>query len=210
MGWLVASNQYAFKTPPGGFFILTHFSAFCKHLARLRHIFFKPLANRRHIVYSSRRKKHKILLFRQFHIAIRCTVTEACRRAGFGARERENHSTGAVRTRPFRSSESCLGESQSLRKLFREKAGNGRGDRDSVSRVQVRRTAVSAAFCGEKDECVRRALLSHSRDPCAVFSVPPFQRESSAVLCLYKTGGFFSPETSAPPVSAPTYNRSLR
>ena len=42
--------------------------------------------------------------------------------------------------------------------LNREKTGNGRGNRDSVSKVQVRRTAVSAAYCGEKDECVGRAL----------------------------------------------------
>ena len=43
-----------------------------------------------------------------------------------------------------------LDESQSLRKRFREKAGNGRGNKEFVSRVQVRRTAVCAAFAAER------------------------------------------------------------
>ena len=34
--------------------------------------------------------------------------------------------------------------------LNREKTGNGRGNRDSVSKVQVRRTAVSAAFAAKR------------------------------------------------------------
>ena len=63
--------------------------------------------------------------------------------------------------------------------LNREKTGNGRGNRDSVSKVQVRRTAVSAAYCGEKDECVGRAL------PVAFF-------ETSAPFFTWKTALFIS------------------
>ena len=134
----------------------------------------------------------------QFHIAIRCIVTEACRPAGFGARERENHSTGAVRTRPFRSSESCLGESQSLRKYFREKTGNGRGNQILISRVQVRRTAVSAAFAAKRmnawDELCFR--IQGSR--------PPF------CTCT-KMAVFFSRDVCAPcSRSCMIYHRSLR
>ena len=34
--------------------------------------------------------------------------------------------------------------------FIREKAGNGRGNKEFVSRVQVRRTAVCAAFAAER------------------------------------------------------------
>lgn len=143
----------------------------------------------------------------QFHIAIRCTVTEACRWAGFGVRERENHSTGAVRTRPFRSSKKAVWAKASHCGLNREKTGNGRENRDSVSKVQVRRTAVSAAYCGEKDECVGRAL------PVAFGTCAPFfLTRKAAFFCFYgdppailKNGGFsFLQKPSALPVSAPT------
>ena len=96
--------------------------------------------------------------------------------------------------------------------LNREKTGNGRGNRDSVSKVQVRRTAVSAAYCGEKDECVGRAL------PVAFGTGAPFfLTRKAAVLCFYrhppatlKYGGFsFLQKPSALPVSAPTLYKGL-
>ena len=123
----------------------------------MRYIFFKPLANHAHIVYSSRRKSTRFCFFYQFDIAIRCTVTEARRRAGFGARERENHSTGAVRTRPFRSSESCLGESQSLRIYPREGRKRARKQRVCFQSASQKNCCLRR-IRGGKDECVGRAL----------------------------------------------------
>ena len=70
--------------------------------------------------------------------------------------------------------------------LNREKTGNGRGNRDSVSKVQVRRTAVSAAYCGEKDECVGRAL------PVAFGTCAPFSsQEKQRFLFLRRSARHF-------------------
>ena len=82
--------------------------------------------------------------------------------------------------------------------LNREKTGNGRGNRGSVSRVQVRRTAVSAAFAAKRmnawDELCFR--IQGSR--------PPF------CTCT-KMAVFFSRDVCAPcSRSCMIYHRSLR
>ena len=203
------SNRQAAKTPPGRFPLFWYSSRlFFKRLEQIQHIFSNRLQSEPISCIVSDGKAQGFAFFIlniQFHIAIRCTVTEACRPAGFGARERENHSTGAVRTRPFRSSESCLGESQSLRIYPREGRKRARKQRVCFQSASQKNCCLRR-IRGGKDECVGRAL------PVAFGTGAPFFLTGKAAYFVSleirppfcQNGGLsFLPKPSAPPVSAP-------
>lgn len=149
----------------------------------------------------------------QFHIAIRCTVTEACRWAGFGVRERETTRPELCAQDRSEAAKSCLGESQSLRIEPREDRKRARKQRFCFQSAS-QKNCCQRRILRRKDECVGRAL------PVAFGTCAPFfLTRKAAFFCFYrdppailKNGGFsFLQKPSALPVSAPTlYIRGSR
>ena len=168
----------------------------------MRHIFFKSLAKRTHIVYSIRRKSTRFCFFHpQYTISYSHPMySNQGMPLGRLWRKRKGKPLDrscAHKTVP-KQQKAVWAKASHYGSIFREKTGNGRGNHILISRVQVRRTAVSAASAAKRmnawDELCFR--IQGSR--------PPF------CTCT-KMAVFFSRDVCAPcSRSCMIYHRSLR
>ena len=133
--------------------ILAQLSAFFQEAGTNTAYFFKSLAKRTHIVYSIRRKSTRFCFFHPQYTISYSHPMYSNRSMPPGRLRRKRKGKPLDRSCAHKTvpkQQKAVWAKASHCGLNREKTGNGRGNRGSVSRVQVRRTAVSVAFAAKR------------------------------------------------------------